>query len=98
MTMRKLFFAFALLVAGSGVAWADGIPQVVSSTTNSVWTRTVFNDNGSTIQSGQVVRWDEDDTEFNDSGYPYVVLNATADSIYIAGVVSEGLRSEERRV
>jgi len=89
--MRRFLLAIALLLAGSGVVWADGIPQVVSSTTNAVWTRTVFNDNGSSIQSGQVVRWDNDDTEFDDSGYPYVVLNATADSIYIAGVVAEGM-------
>src|SRR3990167_1480752 len=54
MTMRRFLLAIALLLAGSGVVWADGIPQVVSSTTNAV-------------------------------------LNATADSIYIAGVVAEGM-------
>ena len=88
--MRKLL-VLALLLAGSGVAFADAIPTVVDTTTNAVWTRTVFNDNGSSIQSGQVVRWDNDDLEFDDSGYPYVVLNATSDSIYIAGVVAEGM-------
>ena len=89
--MRKLLAVCALLLAGSGVVWADSIPTVVGTTTNAVWTRTVFNDNGSSIQSGQVVRWDEDDTDYNDTGYPYVVLNATADSVNIAGVVAEGL-------
>ena len=88
--MRKFFAVVALLLAGSGVAFADSMPQVVNSTTNPTWTKTVYNDNGSTIVSGEIVIWDNDDTEFDRSGYPYVLKTTSADSPWVAGVVAPG--------
>ena len=46
----------------------------------------MFNDSGSTLTSGSVVIWDNDDAEFDRSGYPYVTTTATADSDWVAGV------------
>ena len=85
--MRTLLLAVALLLAGSGVAFADGMQQVVNSTTvNPQWTVIVFNDSGGALTSGTVVVWDNDDTEFDRSGYPYVTTTATADVDWVAGV------------
>ena len=85
--MRNLLAVLALLLAGSGVAWADGQNLVVGNTTvNPQWTVTVFNDSGSALTSGSVVVWDNDDTEFDRSGYPYVTTSTTADDDWVAGV------------
>ena len=88
--MRTLLAVFALLLAGSGVAWADGFTQVVGSTTVATRTRTVFNDSGSSITSGEIVVWDNDDTEFDRTGYPYVTTTTSTDSPWVAGVVVDG--------
>lgn len=89
--MRKFLAVIALLLVGSGVAWADGMNQVVDSTTaNPNWTVIVFNDSGSNLTSGTVVAWDNDDTEFDRSGYPYVSTTTTADSPWTAGVMKTG--------
>ena len=90
--MRKLLAIFALLLAGSGVAWADSINHVVGTTTSGSGriTATVFNDAGSTLVSGAVVVWDHDDTEYDNSGYPYVTTTTTADDLYTAGVMLTG--------
>ena len=87
--MRKLFFAFALLLAGSGVVWADGIPQVVDPRNNaqSPWTVTVFNDSGATIASGEIVVWDTGDADVTTSGRPYVTQSATDSDPATAGVM-----------
>ena len=89
--MKRLSVLFGLLlaVAGNQVAWADGIPTVVSATTQAVWTRVVFNDSGGALTSGSVVVWDTDDLEFDRSGYPYVTTSTAADSIYVAGVIQD---------
>lgn len=87
--MRKLIALIALSLAGMGVAYADSEPSVVSATTQAVWTRTVFNDSGGALTSGSVVVWDNDDTEFDRSGYPYVTTTTSSDSIYTAGVTIE---------
>ena len=85
--MRKLLAVLVLLLAGSGVAWADGLQQVVgSTTTNPHWTVTVFNDAGSDLTSGSIVVWDNDDTEFDRSGYPYVTTATNNGSPWVAGV------------
>ena len=84
--MKKLLLALTLLLAGSGVVWADSIPQVVSTTTQAYRTRVVFNDSGGSLTSGSVVIWDNDDTEFDRTGYPYVTTTTASDSIYVAGV------------
>lgn len=88
--MKKLLAVLALSLAGSGVAFADGIPTMVDSTTRAggQYTRTVFNDSGSALTSGTVVVWDNDDTEFDRNGYPYVNASATGtvDSPWTAGV------------
>ena len=74
-------------MAGSTPVFADGIPQVVSSTTEAAWTQTVFNDSGGELVSGQVVVWDTDDTEYDRTGYRYVTTTTTADDIDTAGVI-----------
>lgn len=90
--MTAWLLALLLTLGSVSVAYADGMNQVVSSTTrNPNWTVTVFNDSGSSITSGEVVIWDSGDTEFDRSGYPYVLTTTTADSPWVAGVVSEGM-------
>lgn len=89
--MRNLLVAFALLLVGSGVAWADGIPQVVDPRNNaqSPWTVTVFNDSGATVNSGEIVVWDRVDSDVVDHALsrPYVITSSTADDVYTAGVM-----------
>src|SRR3990167_10963301 len=89
MTMRKLLLAVALLLAGSGVVWADGIPQVVDPRNNaqSPGTVTVFNDSGATVASGEIVVWDTGDTDLSDSNRPYVTQSATDSDPNTAGVM-----------
>jgi len=41
--------------------------------------------------SGEIVVWDNDDTEFDRSGYPYVDTVTSADSPWVAGVVSANM-------
>ena len=84
--MRKLLAVLVLLLAGSGVVWAD-CPQVVSPTTAFSCTTTVFNDSGGALTSGSVVIWDAGDTEFERNGYPYVTTTTTADENHVAGVL-----------
>ena len=93
--MKKLLLALLLAMAGSGVVWADGIPQVVDSTTTARRTRIVFNDTGSTVTSFSVVLWDNDDTEFDRSGYPYVTTGTTADSVWVAGVTINDIPDQQ---
>ena len=89
--MRTLLAVFALLLAGSGVAWADGMQQVVNADSRSpVWTVTVFNDSGSTLTSGDVVVWDQADSDFTTDGNPYVTTSTTADDPWTAGVMQTG--------
>lgn len=89
--MKKLLLIAALLVGATPV-FADGQNQVVSATTrNPHWTITVFNDSGAQMVSGDVVAWDDDDTDYSVSGYPYVILATTADDPHLAGVVDAGL-------
>lgn len=87
--MRQYLVVLALLLAGSGVVWADGITSVVSTTTQAYRTRTVFNDAGSALTHGSIVVWDNDDTEFARSGYPYVTTTTTADEPWVAGVTTD---------
>ena len=90
--MQKVLLAVLLALAGSVTAYADGMNQTVGNTTqNPRWTVTVFNDSASTIVSGDVVIWDNDYTEFDRNGYPYVTTTTTADSPWVAGVVDTGL-------
>jgi hypothetical protein len=91
MTMKK--FLFAILLAGvmATPAFAGGMQTVGGSTTPPTITMSVYNDSGGTIESGAVVVWDNDDTEFDRSGYPYVTTTTTADHDWVAGVVAEGL-------
>ena len=91
--MHKRMLLAGLLLLGVAVpVWADGIPEVVGTTTRANWTRVVFNDSGSTLTSGSVVVWDNDDTsttpEFDRSGYPYVTTTTTADYAWVAGVTT----------
>src|SRR3990167_3271214 len=85
--MKTLLMAVLLALGMASNAWARNCPQVVSSTTPYFCTETVFNDNGATIVSGYTVSWDDDDTDFSTSGYPYVITTTTADDPYTAGVM-----------
>ena len=59
-------------------------------------TRVVFNDSGSEIVSGEIVIWDSGDTEFDRSGYPYVLTTTSVDSPWVAGVVDAGQRCPDQ--
>lgn len=86
---KRILLAVLFSLGMASTVWADSIPQVVNSTTQSNWTRVVFNDAGSALTSGTVVIWDNDDTEFDRSGFPYVTTSTTADDIYTAGVIQD---------
>lgn len=90
--MRKLLALVAILSLGmASTVWADSISGVVSPTTvNPRNVTTVFNDNGSAVTSGTIVSFDDDDTDFSSSGYPYVVTTTTADDPYTLGVMLTG--------
>ena len=87
--MKKLFVVLALSLAVSGVAFADGAGGGVQGPNAQMIqrTRTVYNDSGGDLTSGTIVVWDNDDTEFDRTGYPYVTTVATNGSAYVAGVV-----------
>lgn len=88
--MKKLLLVAGLLaLAGSGVAWADAGVGIQAPTSQMLTkTRIVYNDSGSDITSGAVVIWDNDDTEFDRSGNPYIAgTTTTAQSIHTAGVI-----------
>jgi len=86
--MKQLLALTILLSLGMGTtAWAENCPRIQAADTALVCTETVFNDNGGTIVSGQLVVWDSADTDFNESGYPYVIRTTTADDPYTAGVM-----------
>ena len=87
--MKKILAVLALLLVGSSNVWA-GCPEVVGTTTRMSCTMTVFNDSGSALTSGAVVIWDNDDTEYDRSGYPYVTTTTATDSDYPAGVLIDG--------
>ena len=87
--MRNLLFAFVLFL-GASVVWADSIPTVVNAAAGSgrnVWTMTVFNDAGRTVNSGEIVVWDQADSDVTVTQLPYVTTTNTADSVYTAGVM-----------
>ncbi len=86
--MKKLLFAVGLVLAMGQAAFADGMTQVVDPMTTEGPRRTtiVFNDSGSTLTSHSVVVWDNDDTEFDRSGLPYVTTATTNGSAWVAGV------------
>ncbi len=85
--MKKLLALSLLLSLGmAGNVWAGGITSVQSSTTPFQITATVYNDSGGDLTSGSVVIWDNDDTEFDRTGYPYVTTTTTADHDHPAGV------------
>jgi len=90
MMMRKLtvFAAIALIVGMASPSWAINCPRTSGPTTSFACTQTVFNDSGSDLTSGSVVIWDNDDTEFDRSGYPYVTTTTTADHPWVAGITT----------
>lgn len=90
--MRKLLTAALLLgglLAGAGDAFAMKCPTMVGPTTKLACTQEVYNDSGSDLTSGTVVVWDNDDTEYDRNGYPYVTTTTTADLMHVAGVVAD---------
>jgi hypothetical protein len=89
MQMKKLLALATLFTLGlAGNVFADGMRNVVGPTTEGAARITVsaYNDSGSDLTSGTVVIWDNDDTEFDRTGYPYITTVAGADSDWIAGV------------
>lgn len=89
--MKTLVLAILLTLGMASGVSADAIKTTVSPTTpNPEWTVTVFNDTGSAVTSGSVVSWDDDDTDFSQSRYPYVTTVTTADDPYVAGVMLTG--------
>lgn len=88
--MKKLWLAILLTLGMAGVAGAEQCPNVVSGTTTYTCITTVFNDTGSAVTSGAIVVWDSGDTDFNTTGYPYVITSTTADDPYTAGVMQTG--------
>lgn len=89
--MKRILLGLILALAGMSPVWADGYVESVGPTTTSPrLTLTVFNDSGAALTSGTVVIWDNDDTEFDRSGYPYVTTTTTADDPWTAGVTIEG--------
>ena len=86
--MKQTLLAILLALGMASPVCADGMNQVVSPTTvNPAWTVTVFNDTGSAVTSRSVVSWDDDDTDFSNSMYPYVITVTTTDDPHIAGVM-----------
>ena len=85
--MKRLLLAILLTLGMVGTAMAMECPGVVGPTTRLRCTETVFNDSGSALTPGTVVAWDDDDTDFSSTGYPYVFNTATADDPYLAGVI-----------
>lgn len=86
--MKKLLLAALLTMGMASVASADGFRSVVGPTTEGAARATVmvYNDSGSDLTSGSVVIWDNDDTEFDRQGYPYVTTTTTGDDDWVAGV------------
>ena len=85
--MKKTLLAAVLLVLGmSSNAFAGSITNAADGQTKHRITATVYNDSGSDLTSGSVVIWDNDDTEFDRTGYPYVTTTTTADDDWVAGV------------
>lgn len=91
MKRRLLLLASVFMLASGASVWADSMPTVVDATTLARTTRTVFNDSGGALTSGSLVVWDNDDTEFDRNGYPYVTTvsggNGTT-SIWAAGITT----------
>lgn len=87
--MKKLVLLGLLLVLGGTNVFAWECAPVVGASTPFRCTQVVFNDSGGALTSGSVVIWDNDDTEFDRSGYPYVTTVASADHDWVAGVTVE---------
>ena len=86
--MNRYLIALGLAcLLASPMVWAGGYPTAQDSSTPFRLTAVVYNDSGSTLTSGTVVIWDNDDTEFDDNGYPYVTTTTTADDDWVAGVM-----------
>lgn len=85
--MKRILLAVLLLGTVSTSAWAGGITNAANSSTTHRITATVYNDSGSTLVSGAPVVWDHDDTEYDNTGYPYITTTTTADDAYTAGVM-----------
>ena len=87
---KSLVLALLLTLGMASNVWAWNCNQVVGSTTVDRCTATVFNDTGSAVTSASVVAWDDDDTDFSTTHYPYITTTTTADDPYTAGVMLTG--------
>jgi len=85
---RAIVLAILLMLGMVADAQAFTCNEVANSTTTYRCSQIVFNDSGSTLTSGSLVVWDNDDTEFDRSGYPYVTTTTSADSPWTAGVLA----------
>ena len=88
--MKKLFLSvlFAILLVGgyANLAHAIAIPEAEQGNEGpAVWLVPVYNNSGGTLDVGDVVVWDiEQSTGDNDN---YVTTTTTADTVLVAGVV-----------
>lgn len=87
--MKKLLnglFALLLVCGGAQLAHAVSIPEAEDASNGpAVWTVPVYNNSGGTLNVGDVVIWDSDNsTGDNDN---YVTTTTTGDTYIVAGVV-----------
>lgn len=84
--MQRSLLAILLTLGMAAPVWAGGISTSQDSSTPFNIYADVFNDSGTDLTSGSVVVWDNDDTEFDRSGRPFVTTTTTADQDWVAGV------------
>lgn len=85
--MKHLMLAVLLTLGMASTASAMNCPQLVDTTTEYACTEVVYND-GTALASGVLVIYDNDDTELDRTGYPYVTTTTSADSDWVAGVTT----------
>lgn len=83
--MKKLFFIFlAVFLLTASSAYAQG--QAVDPKNGpEVWVTSVFNNSSSTVNAGDIVIWDIDDSAGDNDNY--INTTTTADTSQVAGIV-----------
>lgn len=94
MMKKNLLIVLAILLT-CGIANATNIPEAVDPQyAPTVWTETVYNGSGSTIQSATIVQWDFDTCDISENWFddmcPYVKTADAADDVWTAGVTIYG--------
>ena len=84
--MKKLLIAIFAILLMAGIASATNVPRTISATDGpEVWLVSVYNNSSSTIDAGDVVIWDIDESTGDDDNY----VNTTTGGAtrIVAGVV-----------